>query len=162
MINLAAVGLYVLLTGISGNPDALPAPDTTQNQPIVMISEGRKEESTNEIDGDVEAHVRDYFSDIPILAEVARCESHFTQFTKSGKVLRGTAVREDVGVMQINETYHLEAAKKLGLDIYTLDGNLAYARHLYESEDKGGKGLGARPWLASSKCWSKFDKLALK
>lgn len=157
MTNLAAVGLYVLLTGITGNPDALPVPDTTQNQPIVMVSEARKEESTNEIDTTVEAHVREYFSDIPILAEVARCESHFTQFTKSGKVLRGRVVPQDVGVMQINETYHLADAKKLGIDIYTLDGNLAYARYLYVNKD-----LGVRPWLASAKCWSKFDKIALK
>lgn len=152
----------MLLTGISGNPDAIPAPKVADSVPIIVISENRKEESTEETDVNVEAYVRDYFKDIPILAEVARCESHFTQFTKSGQVLRGRAVAEDVGVMQINETYHLAESKKLGINIYTLDGNLAYARHLYESKDEGGKGLGSRPWLASSKCWSKFDKLALK
>jgi hypothetical protein len=157
MMNIAAVGLYVLLTGITGNPDAVSVPNIADQTPIVLISENRKEESTEEIDVDVEAHVRDYFSDIPILAEVARCESHFTQFTKSGKVLRGRVVPEDVGVMQINETYHLAEAKKLGFDIYTLEGNMAYARYLYVDKD-----LGARPWLASSKCWSKFDKLALE
>ena len=94
-----------------------------------------EKEADNEIDKDVEAHVREYFSDIPIMVEVARCESHFTQFTKSGKVLRGKAVPADVGVMQINETYHLDRASKLGYDIHTLDGNLDYARHLYEEQE---------------------------
>ncbi len=146
MINIAAPGLYMLLTGTTASVDA----NTTQiidnsNQTLVLAS---KEEPTNEIDVNVEAYVREYFKDAPIMAEVARCESHFTQFTKSGQVLRGRAVAQDVGVMQINETYHLAAAKKLGIDIYSLEGNLAYGRILYERN-------GTRDWMASSGCWSK-------
>ena len=38
----------------------------------------------------------------------------------------GNAV--DVGVMQINEDYHLDTAQSLGMNIYSIDGNLAYAR----------------------------------
>lgn len=157
MLNMTAIGLYMLLSTVAGdaNTTAATMPSVETASEVTVLVETRKEESQNEIDKDVEAHVRDYFKDIPILAEVARCESHFTQFTKSGKVLRGTAVREDVGVMQINETYHLAVAKKLGLDIYTLEGNMAYARYLYEKK-------GTKDWMASSPCWSKFNGIALK
>ncbi|MEK7390760.1 MAG: hypothetical protein AAB635_01325 [Patescibacteria group bacterium] len=149
MINIAAVGLYMLLTGISGNSAAIPIPEIVDSNPILVTSENRKEESTNEIDVDVEARVREYFSDMPILAEVARCESHFTQTGKNGKIMRGIRNPSDVGVMQINERYHTKESKKLNIDIYTLDGNLAYARYLYEKQ-------GARPWMASSGCWAQL------
>lgn len=150
---MTAIGLFMLLSTVSGDSTAnIPAPDLSSTEVTVLVE---KKESDNEIDKDVEAHVRDYFKDIPILAEVAKCESHFTQFTKNGKVLRGRVVPEDVGVMQINETYHLEASKKLGMDIYTLEGNMAYARHLYEKK-------GTKDWMASSPCWSKFNGIALK
>lgn len=96
-----------------------------------------------------------YFSDIPILAEVARCESEFRQFETNGQVLRGRVNGQDVGVMQINEHYHLATSQKLGLDIHTLEGNMAYARFLYENE-------GTRPWNYSSACWSKSREVALR
>lgn len=145
---LNAIMLFAFAVGASGNASATASLPV---EPTIIV----KQESDNEIDKDVEAHVREYFSDAPIMAEVARCESHFTQFTQSGKVLRGRVVPEDVGVMQINETYHLERSIELGYDIYTLDGNLGYARHLYEE-------LGARPWLASAPCWAKSKEIAKK
>ncbi len=151
-MNIATLGLYMLLAGVTGNPGAVQMPVVDTSTQILV--ESPKKESTNEIDKNTEAHVRSYFSDVPILADVARCESHFTQFKKDGKVLRGIANNLDVGVMQINEKYHLEASKKLGMDIYTLEGNLEYGRYLYEHQ-------GARPWLASSPCWSKFTELAI-
>jgi hypothetical protein len=92
--------------------------------------------------------VSDYFKDIPILVKVARCESQFRQVDSSGKTLRGIENGADVGVMQINEKYHLDRSKKLGLDIYTLEGNLAYGKVLYDEQ-------GTAPWMASSPCWSK-------
>lgn len=52
--------------------------------------------------------------------------------------------------MQINETYHLDQALSLGIDIYSLEGNMAYAKYLY---DKKGSG----PWVSSSKCWKKKE-----
>jgi hypothetical protein len=99
----------------------------------------------------VKRFVTDYFKDIPILAEIAACESHYRQFDSNGKVLRGQKNQYDVGVMQINELYHLEASEKLDVDIYTLDGNVAYARYLYEKQ-------GAKPWMSSSACWAKPSK----
>lgn len=92
-----------------------------------------------------EEYVREYFSDIPVMAEIARCESRFRHYV-NGEVLRGEMVPQDRGVMQVNEYYHLEDSKKLGFNIYTLEGNVAYARYLYEKQ-------GTRPWRASAKCW---------
>lgn len=96
------------------------------------------------------AHVKEYFKNDPILVDIARCESTFLQFDKDGNVIRGNVNRLDVGIMQINEKYHLERSKKLGFDIYTVDGNLGYAKYMYEEQ-------GAAPWKASQKCWAADD-----
>lgn len=96
----------------------------------------------------LEELVRDYFAETPILAKVARCESQFRHFGKNGNIIRGIANAKDVGVMQINEEYHGDKAKTLGLDIYSLDGNLAYAKYLYEKES-------TKPWRSSAKCWNR-------
>lgn len=102
-----------------------------------------------------EEKVKDYFKEVPILAEVARCESEYRQFNSDGSVLRGIQNRQDVGVMQINEKYHLSTSQKLGINIYTLEGNMAYATYLYETQ-------GTRPWEYSSKCWGKTREIALR
>ncbi len=98
----------------------------------------------------VENYLRTELADTPILIEIARCESTFSQFNKDGDVLRGRVNSADVGVMQINEKYHLEKSKELGHDIYTTEGNVEYAKYLYENQ-------GAAPWKASSKCWASKD-----
>ena len=95
-------------------------------------------------------YVEQSFADVPILADVARCESEFRQFDSRGHVIRGTVDRNDVGVMQINERYHLDGAEALGYDIYSVEGNMAYARYLYETR-------GLKPWNASKACWSKSN-----
>ena len=102
----------------------------------------------------IEKFVNDYFSDIPILAEIAKCESRFRHLDSKGEVLRGNKNRYDRGVMQINILYHTETAKKLGLDINNLDDNVAFARYLYEKQ-------GAKPWLSSSVCWAKSKPIEL-
>ncbi|MSR70934.1 hypothetical protein EXS62_02745 [Candidatus Kaiserbacteria bacterium] len=96
----------------------------------------------------VEEYVRDYFAETPIMIEVAKCESRFKQFDNDGGVHRGVVNDQDVGVMQINEHYHLKTAQKLGLDIYSIQGNLAYGKYLFEKE-------GTQPWISSSPCWKK-------
>ena len=92
--------------------------------------------------------VREFFMATPILVEIARCESRFKQRGRDGAVLRGAVNSKDIGIMQINEIYHGDRARKLGHDIYTLEGNLAYAKWLYEKE-------GRTPWSASSLCWGR-------
>lgn len=101
----------------------------------------------------VEAYVRDYFKDIPLLAEISKCESTFKQFDSNGRVIRGRVNSDDIGIMQINRYYHEEDAVKLGLDIYSIDGNLKYARWLYNK-------YGSDPWVHSSKCWNKYTHIA--
>lgn len=96
----------------------------------------------------VQEYVEEYFSDIPVMVDIAQCESHFRQFDSDGSMHRGVVNNKDVGVMQINEYYHLKTAKALDLDIYTVQGNLAYARYLYEKE-------GTAPWISSKPCWGK-------
>ena len=97
----------------------------------------------------IQKFINDYFVDIPILAEIAKCESQFRHLNSSGDVLKGRKDRRDTGVMQINIFYHAKTADRLGLDIHDLDDNVAYARYLYEKE-------GAKPWMSSSACWAKF------
>jgi hypothetical protein len=94
----------------------------------------------------VEAKVRDYFKDAPDMIEIARCESKFRQYTDSGNVFRGGMSGGMVGVFQFFESIHAPGAKALGLDLTTLDGNLAYAKHVYETE-------GTTPWNSSQDCW---------
>lgn len=97
---------------------------------------------------DTEAIVREYFADIPVMIQVARCESTFRHTLADGSVLTGKVDPADTGVMQINKRYHAAAAEKLGLDLHDIYDNMAYARHLYEEQ-------GTQPWSASSPCWSR-------
>ena len=113
----------------------------------MVLAKDKKEMTVREV-------VKDYFSDIPILIDVAHCESGIVQFNQDGTVLRGFVNPQDVGVMQINEKYHLDTSIRLGIDIYTLEGNLEYARFLYETQ-------GTRPWEYSSHCWNKMREVAL-
>jgi hypothetical protein len=96
----------------------------------------------------LEAYVQAYFAETPVLAKIAFCESTLRQVGKDGQVLRGKVNSDDVGLMQINEVYHGDKAKSLGLDLESIEGNLAYAKYLYEKE-------GTAPWSASAKCWRK-------
>jgi len=95
-----------------------------------------------------EQYVRQYFSDIPVMIQIARCESTFRQLDDDGEVHRGKVNNQDVGVMQINEHYQLQTAQKGNYNIYTLEGNTAYARELYEKQ-------GTAPWNSSKACWGK-------
>ncbi len=97
-----------------------------------------------------EEYIREYFSDIPIMIQIARCESTFRQLDKDGEVHRGKVNSKDVGVMQINEYYHLDASKAEDYNIYTIEGNTAYARKLYMEQ-------GTQPWISSKPCWGKYE-----
>lgn len=101
----------------------------------------------------IESKVKAYFSDLPIMQKIAYCESRNRQFAEDGSVFRGVVNTKDVGIFQINEKYHLSDSKKMGLSIDTIDGNMKYARHLYESQ-------GTQPWSASRPCWGPYENLA--
>jgi len=88
-----------------------------------------------------EKRVREYFADIPVMIEIARCESKFRQFTDAGNVLRGGGSGGMIGIFQFYELIHKTAALALGFDLDTVDGNLGYARHLYDQS-------GTTPWVS--------------
>lgn len=89
--------------------------------------------------------VREYFKDIPTMIEIARCESKYRQFTDAGNPLIG-GDGVTVGVFQVHESIHSPVAARLGHDLRTIEGNMAYAQHLYELE-------GSSPWNSSKYCW---------
>ena len=94
----------------------------------------------------LESYVAKQYADLPILVDIS-CESTFRQFDPNGDVIRGKVNKGDIGVMQINEKYHADEAAKLGYNIYTAEGNVAFAKYLYNK-------FGSDPWSSSSKCWS--------
>ncbi len=99
------------------------------------------------IGADTEKAVRSYFRDIPVMIQIARCESTFRHDLGDGTILRGKQDSDDTGVMQINMRYHGETAEELGLDLTDLYENMEYARDLYLRQ-------GTQPWSSSKPCWS--------
>lgn len=98
-----------------------------------------------------------------ILSDISWCESRNDQ-SKIGLNYRTKIVTDengatssvryvwsrDIGKYQINDFYHLETAKKLGIDIYTVEGNTQYALLLYNKN-------GTRDWNPSRECWTNID-----
>ena len=82
-----------------------------------------------------------------ILEKVAFCESGGRQFDKYGNVKLGIVDKRDIGKWQINTYWWGAEAKRLGHDIWTLEGNTAMALHIH-------KVAGLGPWKASRPCWS--------
>ena len=97
------------------------------------------------------AYVRQYFAHEPILAEIAWCESRMRHLGPDGEIFRGKVNKSDIGVMQINTAYHREKAEELDFDLYSLNGNLAYAQYLFDKE-------GTKPWASSKPCWGRAVK----
>jgi hypothetical protein len=94
----------------------------------------------------VEESVRDYFKETPVMIEIARCESKFRQFTADGLPLYGGMGGGMIGVFQFYDRIHRAGATALGFNLATLEGNLAYAKHVYATS-------GTTPWNSSKKCW---------
>ncbi|MEI6057742.1 MAG: hypothetical protein WCQ60_02105 [bacterium] len=126
---------------------------TSTSAPVAIVASTTVSNIDNISTSSTMAFVKSYYSDEPVLIDIARCESSFRQYDKNGNILRGKVNAADIGVMQINEKYHLETAKSMGYDIRTTAGNLAYAKYLYDTQ-------GADPWSASQPCWSKQIAMA--
>ena len=94
-----------------------------------------------------ESVVRSYFRDLPVMIEIARCESTFRHELADGSVLKGKIDPADTGVMQINKRYHQAQATAMDLNLEDIYHNMAYARYLYETQ-------GTQPWSASAPCWN--------
>ncbi len=97
--------------------------------------------------------VAEYFKDNPIMVKISWCESRFRQYDKDGNLFRGIVNDRDIGVMQINTDYHSKTAERMGIDLTTIDGNMAYAKYLYDKQ-------GTAPWNSSSPCWR--NEVAMK
>lgn len=123
---------------------AIPS-DTAYGQ---IVSTGAVAGDASLVSLDTERIVRSYFQDIPVMIEIARCESTFRHTLTDGTVLKGVVDPADTGVMQINKRYHEQTATTMSLNLEDIYHNMAYARHLYETQ-------GTRPWNASAPCWSK-------
>jgi hypothetical protein len=101
----------------------------------------------------------DVFLKYPILKKIAACESTGDpngtprQFNSDGSVLwgndpkTGKPIERDAGIFQINEWVWKPLAEKMGLDLATEAGNLAFGEFLYLK-------YGTSPWTASEGCWS--------
>lgn len=100
-----------------------------------------------------EQYVRDEFADVPVMIEIALCESRFNQFDKNRNVLMNHEGSSAKGIFQIMASIHEKGAAKMGMDINTIEGNVAYARYLFDTQ-------GTKPWeadLKSKRCWGKTE-----
>lgn len=95
------------------------------------------------------SHIEATFGTSSPMVAIAQCESTLRQFDAPNHVLRGHITPADVGLFQINYEYHGEKAKKMGINLYSLDGNIQYAEYLYTLN-------GTRDWEASKSCWKKL------
>src|SRR5439155_1221586 len=81
ILNFTAISLFMVLsaaTGMTSPVQVTEAPKIETN----IVKETSKKEVENLMS--TETYVRQYFSDIPIMTQIARCESHFRQLDKSG------------------------------------------------------------------------------
>ena len=83
-----------------------------------------------------------------VLEKIAICESGGKQFNENGEVVRGEIHSADVGKYQINSAVWKGEAKKLGLDLFTEEGNEQFAMELYRR-------YHTVPWESSRSCWEK-------
>jgi len=96
----------------------------------------------------VEQEVIEYFHDLPVMIAIASCESEFRQYDSDGNLLVNPHPRSTAsGVYQILYVSHRRSwSQTPETDITTLEGNLAFARQLYEES-------GTAPWNESRRCW---------
>lgn len=80
---------------------------------------------------------------VPTIKKIIWCESKGKQSARNHQ----SVVGYDVGVFQINTHFHLRSAQRMGIDIFTGEGNVAYGFHLLKTQ-------GTKPWLWSKHCWS--------
>ena len=140
----------MVISAITGATSSvtITEPATVDSAVIRQIEDRKTPKEIESIMG-TEQYVREYFSDIPIMIHIAECESSFRHLDKDGEIHRGVLNPADVGVMQINEFYHLDRSQSENYNIYTIEGNTSYARELYERE-------GTDPWNSSKACWGKY------
>lgn len=137
IFSLSVVSMCVLFAGQVMNVEA--ADMLATSSPATSIVATSTVTLINQTPAEIEKRVREYFVDTPVMIDIALCESKFRQFTDSGNVMRGGSGGMMVGIFQFFESVHSKAAKNLGFDVLTVEGNLGYAKHVYEQS-------GTTPW----------------
>jgi hypothetical protein len=150
ILNFTAVSLFMVISSIAGIDSPVVVAEAPKLETTVVRETTSKKDWEVEKIMSTEEYVKEYFKDIPIMIQIARCESTYRHLGKDGEVHRGKVNNKDVGVMQINEYYHLDTSREKDYDIYTIEGNTAYARDLYERQ-------GTQPWSSSKPCWGKYE-----
>ena len=84
--------------------------------------------------------------DIPVMFQVARCESQFQQTDEQGNPLKGKLTPLDRGLFQISLQWHQEELDRRGLNVHKLEDNVKFASILYYRN-------GLSDWKASKSCW---------
>ncbi len=142
----------MVLSTVGGYSNPVTVTEAPKQDQVELVKSKSQKDVAREIDimMSTEKYIKQYFKDIPIMIQIARCESTFRQLDKNGNIHRGKVNSKDVGVMQINEYYHLDKSEKENYNIHTLEDNVAYARALYEKD-------GTRPWNSSKPCWGKYE-----
>jgi len=138
LVVIATAGLLFSVGGYKAEAISVLEPRGDQTTQDSSSEEGVY--TTTEIKNMVEEE----FGDDHPMVTVARCESSFRQY-EDGGVLRNPE-SDAIGIFQILEGLHEQPAEKLGIDIFTVAGNIDYARKLYDS-------FGLAPWSPSSLCW---------
>lgn len=98
-----------------------------------------------QVPSEIKVIVEEVFDDDPIMIAIAKCESGFRQFTDSGNIFKGAG--RYTGIFQIDEIIHASSATARGFDIYTVAGNIGYAKYLYQNE-------GSVPWKNCAKTYT--------
>jgi hypothetical protein len=102
-------------------------------------------------EGPYKEAVMEAFPDDTLMWAIASCESDYMQYRPKGddSVVVRNPKSSAVGIFQIMESLHFEDAHLQGMDIFTPEGNIAYAKVLREKN-------GYRDWEAdevSRRCW---------
>jgi hypothetical protein len=144
----------MVISSITGGTTGVTVTDLPKIENNVTESSVVRKIENKEIESmmSTEQYVRQYFSDIPIMIQIAKCESTYKHLDSQGNVIKNKN-SSATGVMQIMESLHSEDAAELGLDLHTIEGNTAYARELYEKQ-------GTKPWNSSKACWGKYLTVA--
>jgi hypothetical protein len=118
---------------------AAPKPAQAKTAPVsaVWMKEGPYKDA-----------VMEAFPGDTLMWSIASCESDFMQYRSTGddSVVVRNPTSSAVGIFQIMESLHFEEAHLLGIDIFTPEGNIAYAKVLREKN-------GYRDWEESKDCW---------
>ncbi len=117
---------------------------------LTSIAEAKRQKQARRTSSSVERQVREAFAGTPVMVKIAECESGFRQYDERGVPLRNKH-SSATGVFQVMFSLHYATADKLGFKLETTQGNIGYAKHLYNTKS-------TNPWNASKHCWGKTTK----